>query len=95
MKKVVLFLHTGFCGMDAYEFWEVPEDLPDEHLSEFAWERAVDHAESYGIYPLPDYEIDDEDADCYSENIEGSWELYDPHNHDCYRIGGDTSWIQY
>ncbi len=99
MRKIVLFLHTGYCGMDAWEFWEVPEAATDHELYQLAWEQALQNAESYGIYPREAYcdDEDDEDyySDKYSDNIEGSWEDYDPDKHDGHRIGGDQSWNKY
>ena len=98
MRKIVLFLHTGYAGMDSYEFWEVPEDTTDDELEELCWERAKCNAESYGIYPLSEYEGDDDfnvDDESLSDNIEGSFEDYDPDKHDGYRVGGDTSWDTY
>jgi hypothetical protein len=98
MRKIVLFLHTGYCGMDAWEFWEVDHDLSDDELYDLAWQRAVDNAESYGIYPREWYqdadEYDEED-EAYSDNIEGSFEDYVPDKHDGHRIGGDRSWSKY
>lgn len=98
MRKIVLFLHTGYCGMDTYEFWQVPHTASDEELYELAWERARDNADSYGIYPREEY-LDapdvDADDDCYSDNIEGWWEDYNPSEHDGHRIGGDNSWSIY
>ena len=98
MRKIVLFLHTGYCGMDAYEFWQVPHTATDEELYELAWERARDNADSYGIYPREEYLDDpdvDADDDCYSDNIEGSWEDYNPSEHDGHRIGGKIYWSTY
>ena len=97
MRKIVLFLHTGYCGMDSWEFWEVPETLTDDELDELCWERALHNAEMYGIYPYPrDEDFDyDEDDESYSDGIEGYFEDYDPHKHDGHRIGGDQSWSKY
>lgn len=98
MRKIVLFLHTGYCGMDAWEFWEVPEDASDDELHELAWERAKYNAESYGIYPSSEWNEDSDDDEFdeqYSDSIEGSWEPYDSEKHDGYRVGGDTSWSTY
>ena len=94
MRKIVLFLHTGYCGMDSYEFWEVEPTATDNELNELCWERAVDHASSYGIYPYSEYcdEPEFEDGDQYSDNIEGSFEDYNPDEHDGHRVGGDRSW---
>ena len=98
MRKIVLFLHTGYCGMDAWEFWKVPETATEDELAALCWERAKDNAEMYGIYPRHEYEDEegfDEDDESYSDAIEGSFEDYDPEKHDGHRIGGDTSWSQY
>lgn len=80
--------------MDSHEFWEVPESMTDEEIYELSWEQAKANAEMYGIYPRDEYvdEPDFEDSDSYSCGIEGSWQDYDPARHDCYRVGGDTSW---
>jgi hypothetical protein len=97
MRKIVLFLHTGYCGMDSHEFWEVSETATDDELNDLCWERAVDHAGSYGVYPRDEYadEPEFEDGDQYSDNIEGSFQDYDPEEHDGHRVGGDTSWSTY
>ena len=97
-RKIVLFLHTGYCGMDACEFWEVSDTTTEDELCALAWDRAKDNAEMYGIYPReeycdePDYDEDDEQ---YSDGIEGSFEDYDSHKHDGYRVGSDQSWQEY
>lgn len=98
MRKIVLTLHTGYGGMDSYEFWEVSDTATDDELYALCWERAKENAESYGIYPREEYldEPDfDEDSDSYSDNIEGSFQDYNPDQHDGYRVGGDRSWQTY
>lgn len=88
MRKIVVIMDAGFVGTDAYEAYTVPDDVSDEELSEFAWMRGKEHAESYGIYPRSEYEdcndISEEelDGDEYSDNIEGYWEPYDSEKHD-------------
>jgi hypothetical protein len=98
MRKIVLFLHTGYCGMDAWEFWEVPDTATDDELNELCWERAKENAEMYGIYPYEEYADEpdfDEDDESYSHGIEGSFADYNPDKHDGHRINGDTSWQEY
>ena len=98
MRKIVIYLHTGYCGMDSYEFWEVPPTATDDELYELCWQRAKDHAEMYGIYPREEYvdtEDFDEDDESYSDGIEGSFEDYNPEKHDGHRVGSDTSWQTY
>ena len=80
MRKILLTLRTGYAGMSAHEAWLIPEDVSDDDLDNWAWERAVDHADSYGIYPSDFDAEEDEDAEepRYSgDNIEGSWRLFE------------------
>lgn len=98
MRKIVIGMHAGQAGTDSWEFYLVPESISDTELSDFAWERAKDHAEMYGIYPREEYadtEDYDEDSESYSDNIEGWYEDYDSEKHDSHRVGGDTSWNSY
>ena len=93
MRKITFKYNTGYCGMDGVDVIEYPDDVTDEELDMDAWTGAVQHAESYGIYPEEDREIyEEEDAevddDSYSHNIEGSWEDYDPEKHDQLKPGG-------
>lgn len=82
MRKIFLTMHTGYVGMDSHEAWLVPDDVTDKELDDWAYWKAVDHAESYGIYPPHEYEYEDEvDEDeeydrMAGENIEGHWRLY-------------------
>ena len=98
-KKMVLHLDAGFAGMDAAEFWKIPTNAIQNEIDRLAaWERALDHAEMYGIYPesdRPDGCDEEEDGDSYSDNIEGYFEDYDPEKHDGLRDGGDDSWQEY
>jgi hypothetical protein len=87
MRKLVLFLDTGFCGTDEHEFWLVPNHVSDEVLNLYAWQRAIEHAASFGIYPECDRESDEDededgwDGDEYTDNIEGWWEPYEEDKH--------------
>lgn len=94
---MVLHLNAGFAGTDATEFWKIPVNISEYDLSNLAWERALDHAEMYGIYPenWRPTAFDEEDEDSYSDDIEGYFEDYDPKAHDGLRIGGDDSWQEY
>ena len=95
MRKIVIGMDAGVAGTDAWEFYLVPVTVSERELADFAWERAKDHAEMYGIYPRGDYEGDDEDGDSYSDNIEGWVEDYDPEKHDGHTMGGIPHWEQY
>ena len=96
-KKMVLHLNAGFACTDATEFWKIPTNAMQSEIDALAWERALDHAEMYGIYPenyRPE-DFDEEDEDSYSDNIEGYFEDYDPEKHDGLRVGGGESWEVY
>jgi hypothetical protein len=76
--------------MESHEVVEYPDDVTDLELDDDAWQGALDHAESYGIYPPSDEDFDEdgfeketEDSPCYSgENIDGFWEEYNSEKHD-------------
>lgn len=76
MRKILLTLRTGYAGMSAHEAWLIPEDVSDDDLDNWAWERAVDHADSYGIYPPSDDDFEEE-GDYSGDNIDGSWRLFE------------------
>lgn len=86
MKKIVFFYYAGFAGTDTAELVEFPDDVTDDELDTYAWEGALQWAESFGMYPESYRHLDDEeeedDEDNYSDNIEGYWEVYDPNTHD-------------
>lgn len=88
MKKIVFFYNAGMSGTDTAELVEFPDDVTDEELDTYAWEGALQWAESYGVYP-ESYRLDDEEEDedrwlddTYSDNIDGYWEVYDSIKHD-------------
>jgi hypothetical protein len=98
MRKIVIGMNAGFVGTDAWEFYEVPVTITDGELNVFVWQRAKDHAESYGVYPREEYadtEDYDEDSESYSDNIGGWYEDYDPAEHDGHTMTGTPSWQQY
>lgn len=85
MRKLFVTLRTGYCGMDAYDLIEVPDDMSEEDIDEEIWDMAVNHASSYGIYPPSDYDDEDDDENYQDgSNIEGSYVEYDPEKHDGY-----------
>ena len=108
MRKIVLSLHTGYAGMDAHEGWIIPADMSEDDIYQWAYEIAVDHASSYGIYPVNDYEdmseeeLESEGIDLndwhYTDNIEGSFEDYNPKKHDgklLFGISKEVHWNTY
>ena len=98
-KKMVLHLNAGFAGTDATEFWKIPTNAMQNEIDALAWERALDNAEMYGIYPESDrpddWDEEEDGGDSYSDNIDGYFEDYDPKAHDGHRIGGEDSWQEY
>ncbi len=96
MPRLIVFsLDAGFAGTDSHEFEVYPDDVTEDELNAEAWERALAHADSYGIYPECDREYyedaDEMDDDSYTDNIEGSWEDFDPEKHDGRVPGGGTA----
>lgn len=81
MRKILLKLHTGYCGMDTHEGWSVPDTLTTNELDELADERAVEHAETYGIYRLGEDEEESPNTRYSGNNIEGSWVDYIEEKH--------------
>lgn len=98
MRKIIFHLSTGYAGMDSTDNGTYPDDVTEEELNDDAWQMAVEHASSYGVYPETDLEgVSDEDMaeleesgeiDNYTNNIEGWWEDYDPKKHDGLVVGG-------
>lgn len=96
MRKIIFHLTTDVIGTDGWENALVDDDTTDEELNEEAWERAIAHAEMYGIYPSSerpeDYDGEEADggwgSDIYSDDICGVWYDYDPEEHDGHVAGG-------
>lgn len=76
MRKILLTMHTGYASMDSHEAYLVPDDISNDELDDWAYWKAVDHAESYGIYS-PSDEDDEEEQDYAGDNIDGSWSLFE------------------
>ena len=83
--------------MDSWEFFEFSKAITEDELYDLAWECARHNAETYGIYPASEYDEEDieQDPESYSDNIEGTWYLYDPEKHDGHSIGGKPCFEQY
>ena len=84
-KKMVLHLYTGILGTGVSFFYELNKDYTAEELDEYAYERAVEHAQQYDIYP-PEHLDEDQDIheDKISNMICGWWEEYDQEQHTYY-----------
>ena len=101
MKKVILRLTcgTGMDSTDAFlvtqEEWNLYQSPGNKDpLGQYAWEEAVQFAESYGIYPTSDMpeDYDEDDGDEYSDDIDGWFEEYDPEEHDGLMVGTQKEW---
>ena len=99
-KRMVMRATAGV-GMGAVEFLLVPVGISEDELNDYAWQSAVQLAESYGLEPDTnrgfynedaEREEDDEFDNRFTNDIDGRFEDYDPEEHDGLRIGGDTSW---
>lgn len=102
-KRVVVKCFV-LVGATEYQAWEVPVSWDNDELQDFAWECAVQYAESYGVYnpgDAPD-EFDDEDEEeAYGEayhaweQVEGFAIPYDADKHDGKLIYGYNSEVQW
>lgn len=101
-KRMVMRATAGV-GMDAVEFMLVPVGTSEDELNDYAWQSAVQLAESYGLEPDTNREFYNEDAEReeddefdnrFTGDIEGWFEDYDPDAHDGLRVGSDDSWRQ-
>ena len=96
-KHMVLRLDCGV-GMNSAEFFLVPCDMTEEELDNWAWEEAVQFAQSYGIEneaDRPHYETEeDEENDTteYSSDISGWFEFYNPERHNGLSMTGTPQW---
>jgi hypothetical protein len=90
MRKLIVKLYTGYCGSDTRRALLVDDDATDEEIGEECYSMAVENAESYGIYPYPEYDEDFNDDVEYTEGIDFSFEDYVPEKHDMYRPGGGS-----
>lgn len=86
MRRVVFRAHAGMCSTDAAEFMVFSDNTTDDELSDQAWQFGVEHAASYGVYPMSEAP-EDYDEDEYSDDVEGWWEPYIPEEHDGLRTG--------
>ncbi len=88
-------MHTGYSGMDSHEAYLVPDDIPNDVLDDWAYWKAVDHAESYGIYPPSDEE--EEEPNYPGDNIEGHWRLFEEKDSGkvLYGANQEISWNRY
>lgn len=85
IKRIVFKCSAG-AGTTSAEAYEVPVDVTDEQLDAFAWELAVNNAETFGIYePSFDSDCDEEDEEEEQhdwDQVEGHWEVYNSNKHD-------------
>ena len=84
--KYFVTLHTGYCGSDAHELLDLPDDMSEDDICDLTWEMALENASSYGIEMCHD-ECEDDDCDYEhpgSTNISGHAVPYVPKEHDMY-----------
>ncbi len=92
MKRVFFNMYTNQVGCDGCDAAEFPDSISEEELNDEAHQRAVDWAESYGIYSC-DGGNDCEGDGCENDHdgdICGTWEIYNPKKHDMEKPGGGT-----
>ncbi len=86
-RKIAICLFAGI-GMETWEFYKVRPTVPDSLISAFAYHKAIEWAESYGIYypgdapDEADYEEGDEDA------FQDAMDEWDSANHNWEQVEG-------
>lgn len=63
--------------MSSHEAWIIPEGVSDNELDDWAYYKAIDHAEMYGVYPPSDNEDEDDEPEYPGDNIDGHWRLFE------------------
>lgn len=82
--KIVFRGHAHIMGSDFAYLEEVPDDTTESHLSDIAWDYAIENANSHGEFVGEEFPEEDEENYDYitSDMIRGYWEIYDPETHD-------------
>lgn len=99
--KIVIGMYAGTAGTDAMEAYELTCDYTENELANIAWERGIEHADMYGVYPMSDLDgmsdddLEEIDENDYSDNIEGWWEIYNPEEHDGKVIFGNSTEVTF
>ncbi len=95
MKNYLFFYKLGGAGVgcDAtgiccFEVEDPEKVMENREVNQALWEMACDNAESFGIYPYPDYEVEEDEEDNYSEDIYGHAVPFDPEKHGGKLSGG-------
>jgi hypothetical protein len=87
MRKMVLIMDCG-PGMHQYEAFLVGDDVTEAQLNTYSWERGIEFASMYGIYPMSDMpeDFDEDEEGCmsnqYSDDIEGYFVPFNEEEHD-------------
>lgn len=82
MTKIFVTMETGYCGSEGYQVIDVEyteEELADRmssaalEVDKLSWEMAKENYSMYGF--------DEDDSEEEGYNCEGSWEIYNPEEH--------------
>ncbi len=100
--KIFIKTGTGYCGEDNTDIIEVPDDSPNEYIDRLVYEMSWETAEMYGRCVYDEEEIQemgdqgDYDSGCIIEDeLEYSWEVYDPKKHNAFIGGGEHPLMEY
>jgi hypothetical protein len=94
MRRIIFILDGPTVGMTSYEAHSFPDDATDKEIDDACHIASVEHLQSYGYDFDPDWSGDEEDEFGFSpehiitEMEYGSWEPYDPEQHEGHRAGG-------
>lgn len=96
--KRIVFKYSAGIGTDSAEAYEVPIEITNEQLDAFAWELAVNNAETFGIYEpsfTSDFDEEDEEEQYDWEQVSGHWEVYNSEKHDGIIMYGNQSEVSW
>lgn len=95
MKNYLFFYKLGGAGVgcDAtgicyFEVDDPEKVMENPSVNDVLWEMACDNAESFGVYPTPDFEVEEDEEDNYSDDIYGHAVPFDPEKHGGKLSGG-------
>lgn len=94
MKKYLFFYKLGGAGVGCeatgicyFEVEDPEKVMENRSVNQTLWEMACGNAESYGVYPTPDYGVEEDEGE-YSDDIYGHAVPLDPEKHGCKLAGG-------
>ena len=84
-------IRSGFVSNSSSSSFVILPITSDKFIEKYG-DEILECIKDQDIYNL---DIDEDDEDSYSDNIEGWWEDYDPEKHAGHRVGSEIYWNKY